>query len=147
MSKSYIDLLKDPRWQKRRLEIMNIDGFTCQMCYDTTKTLNVHHLIYLPGRMPWEAPDRHLITLCEDCHERQKHINLKAMLADLSINASSMIVLLCMLKSIIPELVNTPRATDQAIWSFCCDVLSDYNIDMDNFQRDLKEFKEKYGDV
>lgn len=67
MSKSYIELLKDPRWQKKRLQILERDNWTCQDCYDTTTTLNVHHLHY--GEAPWDVPDGLLITLCEPCHE------------------------------------------------------------------------------
>lgn len=63
---SYSELLKDPRWQKRRLEVMNQDNFTCQWCGDKETTLNVHHFKYT-GK-PWEAPDGDLITICEDCH-------------------------------------------------------------------------------
>lgn len=65
----YSDLLKDPRWQKKRLKIMERDGFKCQGCGNEEKTLHVHHLKY--NGMPWEAPDNHLITLCENCHEAE----------------------------------------------------------------------------
>lgn len=43
---SYAFKLKDPRWQRKRLEILQRDNFTCQECYATDKELNVHHLIY-----------------------------------------------------------------------------------------------------
>lgn len=66
---NYSELLKDPRWQKKRLEIMQRDNFTCQLCFSTTKTLHVHHLAYV-GSYPWETPDSDLITLCEDCHKK-----------------------------------------------------------------------------
>lgn len=66
----YIKKLKDPRWQKKRLAIMNRDNFTCQYCLDTETTLNVHHYYYGKGD-PWEVPDEALITLCEDCHESE----------------------------------------------------------------------------
>lgn len=70
MSTSYFELLKDPRWQRKRLEIMERDNFTCQECEDTEATLNVHHKAYAFKKMaPWEYPDDWLITLCEGCHE------------------------------------------------------------------------------
>ena len=53
MDKTYSELLRDPRWQKRKTEIMQRDNFTCQKCGCKTKTLNVHHLHYLPNRNPW----------------------------------------------------------------------------------------------
>ena len=69
--KEYIELLKDPRWQKKRLEIMQRDNFTCQHCGSTEKTLNVHHLLYSKGSKPWEYDNDNLITLCQDCHEKE----------------------------------------------------------------------------
>lgn len=66
---TYYEQLRDPRWQKRRLEIMQRDDFTCQICYDTKSTLNVHHKHYHKGRAPWDYRDEELATLCETCHE------------------------------------------------------------------------------
>ena len=60
--------IKDPMWQKRRLEILNRDNFTCQICGNNKETLHVHHTIYIPGRHIWEYEDFQLITLCESCH-------------------------------------------------------------------------------
>ena len=72
MSKqSYYEKLKDPRWQKKRLEILDRDKFTCQMCEATDMTLHVHHKYYVTGREPWEYPDCALVTLCEQCHDIQ----------------------------------------------------------------------------
>lgn len=65
---SYSDLLKDPRWQKRKSEILNRDNFTCQLCGDKKTTLHVHHKYYLEGKLPWEYKSDILITLCENCH-------------------------------------------------------------------------------
>lgn len=65
---NYSDKLKDPRWQRKRLEIMQRDKFSCCMCGDGNKTLNVHHRVY--SNNPWEADPDNLITLGEDCHER-----------------------------------------------------------------------------
>ena len=68
MSK-YTEKFKDPRWQKRRLLILERDEWTCQYCGEKEETLNVHHLWYEKGKDPWEYPDECLITLCEGCHE------------------------------------------------------------------------------
>jgi len=67
--KNYSQKLRDPRWQKLRLEIMQRDGFSCKICSSTQKTLMVHHLKYTGN--PWEAPPQDLITLCEDCHNEE----------------------------------------------------------------------------
>lgn len=64
--------LKNPKWQRRKAEIMLRDNFTCQICGDTETTLNVHHIRYVKGREPWEYEDNELITLCEKCHEKRK---------------------------------------------------------------------------
>lgn len=69
---AYKDLLRDPRWQKKRLEIMERDGFACQLCGDEESTLNVHHGYYRRGAKPWEYPDETLHTLCEDCHDHEQ---------------------------------------------------------------------------
>lgn len=66
---AYQKKLLDPRWQKKRLDILNRDEFTCQGCGDDKKTLHVHHRIYSPGKDPWDISDRYLVTLCCDCHE------------------------------------------------------------------------------
>lgn len=67
---SYSDKLRDPRWQRKRLEIMQRDGFKCQECTDDSVTLHVHHVRYIKGREPWDYPNGLLVTLCETCHER-----------------------------------------------------------------------------
>lgn len=64
---TYSEKLKDPRWQKKRLGILERDGWKCWVCSDETTTLHVHHLRY--SGEPWEAPDEMLLTLCESCHE------------------------------------------------------------------------------
>lgn len=67
----YAGKLRDPRWQKLRLEVMQRDDWSCQICRDKTKTLNVHHRWYEPSQEPWEATSEQLVTLCEDCHEKE----------------------------------------------------------------------------
>lgn len=72
MTLSYQEKLKDPRWQKKRLEILERDEWNCQICHDSESTLAVHHRRYLPNRDPWDYPDELLVTLCEACHEFEK---------------------------------------------------------------------------
>ncbi len=70
MSKpTYWEMLRDPRWQEKRLRIMGRAGFTCEECGDKTTTLNVHHRYYAKGRKPWEYEDESLACLCEPCHK------------------------------------------------------------------------------
>lgn len=67
-NQAYVELLKDPRWQKRRLHIFNRDHWACQSCGATEKSLQVHHLRYERGKPPWDSPDDALTTLCDACH-------------------------------------------------------------------------------
>jgi hypothetical protein len=68
--KEFFDQYKDPRWQKKRLEIMERDNFQCFSCGNTEKTLNVHHtVVYRKETKPWEYKNREFITLCEGCHK------------------------------------------------------------------------------
>ncbi len=64
--KTYAEKLKDPRWQKKRLEVFSRDNWTCQLCSDKEDTLNVHHLKYSTN--PWDSDNSDLITYCEYCH-------------------------------------------------------------------------------
>lgn len=67
----YSKKLLDPRWQKKRLEILNRDEFTCRRCFNENDTLHVHHKIYIFGRDPWDVPSEHLVTLCQQCHQEE----------------------------------------------------------------------------
>lgn len=71
MVMDYKEQIKSPKWQKRRLEIMQKDNFTCQLCGDTESMLNVHHLTYHKDKKIWEYEDWELITLCENCHKEE----------------------------------------------------------------------------
>ena len=66
--KSYNELLRDPRWQKKRLKILERDGWACRRCGDKEEMLNVHHECYEKGKDPCEYSDATLTTLCETCH-------------------------------------------------------------------------------
>ncbi len=64
----YWQKLRDPRWQEKRLRIMERDEFKCRLCGCSEKTLNVHHAFYEKGRDPWDYDERFLRTFCEECH-------------------------------------------------------------------------------
>jgi len=69
MAIPYYEKLKDPRWQKLRLMVMERENFTCEMCGATDKTLNVHHGYYEPGYDPWDYRPDTLHCVCVGCHE------------------------------------------------------------------------------
>ena len=62
----YSEKLKSPKWQKKRLEVLNRDSFTCCKCGDTETELHVHHLKYT--KEPYDADLKDLETLCKHCH-------------------------------------------------------------------------------
>jgi hypothetical protein len=66
---NYSDKLKDPRWQKCRLKIMERDGFKCRICNNDEDTLHAHHIMYRNQVEPWEYEDKELITVCEGHHK------------------------------------------------------------------------------
>ena len=72
----YKEKLKDPRWKKRRLQILERDFFICQKCGHKSNSNHVHHVVYISGHEPWEYNDEYLITLCKRCHELE-HIDCK----------------------------------------------------------------------
>lgn len=79
----YSEKLKNPKWQKKRLEILQRDNFRCFNCLDENSTLNVHHDVYL-GKEPWDTPSECLTTLCDYCHtfehELEKYSKLEIFL-------------------------------------------------------------------
>lgn len=64
----YHEQLKDPRWQKRRLKVMEYAHWRCQVCGAKEITLHCHHSYYLRGKLPWQYPDGAIICVCENCH-------------------------------------------------------------------------------
>lgn len=64
---TYSEKLKDPRWQKKRLKILERDKWACRDCGCAEKSLQVHHCYYEKGD-PWKTNERFLLTLCEECH-------------------------------------------------------------------------------
>lgn len=69
----YSEQLKDPRWQKKRLEVLNAAGWQCEDCQNNSETLEVHHSIYFKNHAPWEYGSNALMCVCSTCHrERQE---------------------------------------------------------------------------
>lgn len=65
---TYGEKLKDPRWQRLRLEVFQRDDFTCVRCKRSSISLHIHHKKYFQNAEPWEYDPAFLETLCEDCH-------------------------------------------------------------------------------
>lgn len=67
----YKSQLRDPRWQKTRLQIFDRDGYVCRCCGRGDQELHAHHLFYRKGAAPWEYALEELVTLCDSCHEAE----------------------------------------------------------------------------
>lgn len=65
---TYAQQLAHPKWQRRRLEMLNAAGWACTACGNDDNQLHVHHRQYFKGRMAWEYADHELAVLCNDCH-------------------------------------------------------------------------------
>lgn len=73
----YADQIKSPKWQKKRLEILKRDEFTCQECGNTELQLHVHHKHYNKGAEIWNYKGWELTTLCENCHFEKHNLEKK----------------------------------------------------------------------
>lgn len=69
--KTYAENLLDPRWQKKRLEVLSNSGFVCEICGDEKSTLHVHHKHYMKGKEVWDYEINQLSCLCKYCHKNQ----------------------------------------------------------------------------
>lgn len=66
---SYSELLSRPEWEAKRTEVFSRTG-CCDDCGRArwSRRLEVHHLYYELGRMPWDYPLQDLVALCRECH-------------------------------------------------------------------------------
>lgn len=67
----YKQKLLDPKWQKKRLQVLERDNWSCVICGDGESTLNVHHKFYTYNIEPWDYPMGNYITLCPKCHDEE----------------------------------------------------------------------------
>lgn len=75
---TYAEKLKDQRWQKKRLELLEAAEWKCQNdCCRNEKdkpTLHVHHKLYLRKTDPWDYEDWAYQVLCDECHETEQRL-------------------------------------------------------------------------
>lgn len=71
---TYHQKRQDPRWQKRRLEIMSAANFKCEECDSADDTLSVHHSHYFKDTEPWDYPASLLHCLCDGCHVERQNV-------------------------------------------------------------------------
>lgn len=66
----YREALLTKEWKDKRKLILERDGHCCTKC-PAKKHLQVHHIHYIAGKMPWEVPNTYLTTLCKSCHDKE----------------------------------------------------------------------------
>lgn len=105
---TYAEKLLDPRWQKRKGEILLRDNHKCRSCGATHITLHAHHIFYVEDTDPWDYSDDALITYCEVCHNTEHLIGntLQGYLLELIKDNPLMIHMvaqMCVLTEKVPE--------------------------------------------
>ena len=95
---NYSELLKDPRWQKKRLEVLQLDAWQCRKCNAKDMCLHVHHLYYIKDNKPWEYDNSALITLCEECHKNASSVDWQRAFFDLNISEYDLLEIAIQLK-------------------------------------------------
>jgi hypothetical protein len=64
---TYADKLRDGRWQRKRLDVFQRDGFRCRIC-GKQDNIQLHHNWYINDLEPWDYEEEQLITLCGSHH-------------------------------------------------------------------------------
>lgn len=91
---NYSVKLKDPRWQKKRLEVLERAGWKCEECGENNETLHVHHCWYEKNKEPWEYRENCLKCLCESCHQTRQEDEMFIRMALSNLNKKSLQTLL-----------------------------------------------------
>jgi len=121
MPNDYYQKLKDPRWQKKRLEVFERDGFACSFCQNDETELQAHHLSYEFGKDPWDYPEEELMTLCKDCH---RQISGGQKLAKKAIQSATDIDLPHLIHNLVLEVEYDPSPFDIELLRDLCHALS-----------------------
>jgi hypothetical protein len=142
----YRKLLLHPNWQKKRLEILERDGFACRECGDVESTLHVHHQYYKKDAPPWDYPDESLLTLCEACHEFE-HQSAARISRDLIVHLRSAQLRLGEIELLIHSISVMPSDTRMAVMRSALDVIHRCGIQSaphDEFVAFAKSFYEAH---
>lgn len=67
----FFGLMRHPKWQQKRLEVLSEFNFQCNHCDETELELHVHHKVYRAKAKPWEYDMSELACLCLDCHKKE----------------------------------------------------------------------------
>lgn len=82
---TYLEKLRDPRWQRLSAIVKERAEWKCERCGATDKNLQAHHKLYRKGIEPWEYEPWEFECLCFDCHEKVTKLmnKLKWIICDL----------------------------------------------------------------
>ena len=75
---TYSEKLRHPNWQKKRLQILERDGWKCLACGSSNKNLQAVHIVFNKGCLPWEYADHCYQSLCDDCYKLRQELADKA---------------------------------------------------------------------
>lgn len=104
MSTTYAEKLKDQRWQKKRLELLEAANWECRSGFcenpKPNPTLHVHHKLYIRKTDPWDYEDWVYAVLCDECHDKAQR-EMEEAHAALARNADLMAV--CSMVNDMPE--------------------------------------------
>ena len=140
--KTYAEKLRDPRWQKKRLEIMSRDSFTCRYCGDKEKTLNVHHKFYRKAKSPWDYDDECYVTLCEDCHKRAEKLKEDALSLLCETERKDVMTVQFMAALSLPKWTGTALETAAESFALCMGKFRRLEFYPDEKDELIKEYRE-----
>lgn len=114
--RTYWEKLKDPRWQKVRLQVLERAKFRCEVCGSTERTLHVHHGAYIKNHDPWEYTPDMLHCLCEWCHEAAEYerFHLHWTVAQLPVHVLDQLVLAAI--DLLRDNPRTYEPYDEQFW-------------------------------
>lgn len=117
---TYSEKLRNPRWQRKRLEIWDRAGNKCENCNDSEFEMHVHHKWYERGREPWEYPNEALALLCSECHKQAQVTKLlmDKLVGTMTIEQQDSIVFF------FAENEHFYDVTPEQVWNFLIDILN-----------------------
>lgn len=115
--KTYAEKLTDPRWQKKRLEILNRAQWKCEVCGNDKESLHCHHCVSYRRIEPWEYEDHEYQCLCETHHKLAHNMaGADVSKPEKSNNVSGIINAILQLMAVDSDLVQVFRTISKPAW-------------------------------
>lgn len=67
---TYQQKLTSGQWSSFSSSIRRKRKNACESCRRTNVITQVHHIVYEPGKQPWESDEKDVVLLCESCHKQ-----------------------------------------------------------------------------